>query len=219
MKELIRNKWIEVSVGKTNLRLKYSTSSYFDNRHMISIGLMFISLYLHLPIYSKRKKSCEYPSYGFYTHGQALWICHGMDVKCLHMPWEMTWYRTSYLRMDGKYETELAGQKRVVNSWDDKWKGVLWEETHDYEYKLNSGEIQKRKATIRVVEREWRWRWFMWFKYIKHIRRTIEIDFNDEVGERTGSWKGGTMGCGYTLKDNETPLQCLRRMEKERKFN
>jgi hypothetical protein len=44
------------------------------------------------------------------------------------------------------------------------------------------------------------------------------IEFNDEVGERTGSWKGGTLGCGYNLLPNETPLECLRRMEKERKF-
>jgi hypothetical protein len=45
-----------------------------------------------------------------------------------------------------------------------------------------------------------------------------EDDRVDEVGEEAGSWKGGVLGCGYTLLPNETPLQCLRRMEKERKF-
>jgi hypothetical protein len=39
-----------------------------------------------------------------------------------------------------------------------------------------------------------------------------------ECGERKGSWKGGTLGCSYELLPNETPLDCLKRMEKERKF-
>jgi hypothetical protein len=39
-----------------------------------------------------------------------------------------------------------------------------------------------------------------------------------EAGKRKGSWKGGTLGCGYELKKNETPLECLRRMESEREF-
>ena len=46
----------------------------------------------------------------------------------------------------------------------------------------------------------------------------MSVNFSDEVGERSGSWKGGTLGCGYDLLKNETMEQCLRRMEKERKF-
>jgi hypothetical protein len=49
-------------------------------------------------------------------------------------------------------------------------------------------------------------------------QKTISIDFDREVGERKGSWKGGTLGCGYELLPNENPLECLRRMEKDRKF-
>jgi hypothetical protein len=70
-----------------------------------------------------------------------------------------------------------------------------------------------------VEEREWRPRWFKWTSLFARKRKTINVDFNDEVGERTGSWKGGTLGCGYDLLPNETPLECLRRMERERKFN
>lgn len=32
------------------------------------------------------------------------------------------------------------------------------------------------------------------------------------------SWKGGTIGCGYALRPNESPYECLKRMEQERKF-
>ncbi len=81
-----------------------------------------------------------------------------------------------------------------------------------------------------------------WFPYIKKVRKTIGIEFSyggaidrkvivekngfqlkkkytGEVGERTNTYKGGTLGCGYNMLPNETPLETLRRMEKERKFN
>lgn len=58
-----------------------------------------------------------------------------------------------------------------------------------------------------------------WFPFIRTVNKSIEIQFNDEVGEDTGSWKGGCIGCGYNMLPNETPEMTLRRMEKERIFN
>lgn len=46
----------------------------------------------------------------------------------------------------------------------------------------------------------------------------IDIEFSDEVGERTGSWKGGVLGCGFDMLPGERPVDALRRMELERKF-
>ena len=37
-------------------------------------------------------------------------------------------------------------------------------------------------------------------------------------GERNGSWKGGVLGCGWDMLKGETPLDTLRRMERERRF-
>jgi hypothetical protein len=51
-----------------------------------------------------------------------------------------------------------------------------------------------------------------------NVQRTISVDFSDEVGERSGSWKGGCTGCAYEMKPDETPWQTLMRMERERKF-
>lgn len=45
------------------------------------------------------------------------------------------------------------------------------------------------------------------------------VEFDDEVGERTGSWKGGCTGCSYEWERNETMLSALRRMEATRKFD
>lgn len=45
-----------------------------------------------------------------------------------------------------------------------------------------------------------------------------EVEFSDEVGERTGSWKGGTIGCSFDIQKGETAEQALKRMEKTREF-
>jgi len=50
------------------------------------------------------------------------------------------------------------------------------------------------------------------------VKTYIDVEFDNEIGDRVGTYKGGTIGCGYELKKDETPLQCLRRMESEREF-
>ena len=95
-----------------------------------------------------------------------------------------------------------------------RWDKSDHTETYDYEYTLKSGVVQHVEATIRTEEMEWRRWWLPWRK----IWHGIHVEFDDEVGERAGSWKGGTTGCGYELLDGETPLKCLRRMEREREF-
>lgn len=88
-------------------------------------------------------------------------------------------------------------------------------ETHPYTYTLLSGKVQNRTATIHAE------RWTHHRKWLPWARRSIEtvsVKFSDEVGERSGSWKGGTVGCSYDMRQGETMLEALRRMEAERKF-
>jgi hypothetical protein len=118
-----------------------------------------------------------------------------------------SWKRVTYGRFD-----EIGDGGRPWN-WTDKFQ-----ETHDYTYTLRNGTVQHRKAKIGVEEREWRQKWLKWCPWFAKVSRTIDVNFDDEVGERTGSWKGGCTGCGYDLRPDETPLECLRRMERERKF-
>lgn len=87
-------------------------------------------------------------------------------------------------------------------------------ETHPYAYTLRSGEVQYRTATIKVESRRWTRFWFPW----RRVSRYIDITFSDEVGERSGSWKGGIIGCSFDMLPSETPVQALRRMEATRKF-
>lgn len=83
-----------------------------------------------------------------------------------------------------------------------------------YRYELLSGEAQEVTATIHVNRYIRRLKWTPF----KQIEDSIDVKFSDEVGPERGSWKGGCIGCGYDLKPKETAIQCLRRMERERRF-
>jgi len=89
---------------------------------------------------------------------------------------------------------------------------------YPYTYVRKNGEVQQRTATVFVDRRAWRPRCLQWTSLFENQRQCIDVSFDDEVGERSGSWKGGTVGCGYEMLRGETPEECLRRMEKERKF-
>ena len=89
---------------------------------------------------------------------------------------------------------------------------------YPYRYVRKNGEVQERIATVYVERRAWRPKCFKWTSLFERVRQSISIDFNEEVGEETGSWKGGCTGCGWEMLPGETALEALRRMESVRKF-
>lgn len=70
-----------------------------------------------------------------------------------------------------------------------------------------------------VEELEWRPKWLRWTKRFAKVRRFIEVEFSEEMGPRKGSWKGGTIGCGFNMLKGEHPTETILRMQKEYKFD
>jgi len=137
---------------------------------------------------------CSGPTYGFQFYEDLFWLKYGKNKGT---------------RNDPRIAISMPW------AWKHKEHKVLTTpEEHPYTYTLRSGEVQHRTAVIKAETREWT-RYWLPFRLVK---KTIDITFSDEVGERSGSWKGGVIGCGYEMKPNETPLQTLRRMEIERTF-
>lgn len=70
-------------------------------------------------------------------------------------------------------------------------------------------------ATCLIEEREWRKGagWFKWLRWFSPptIRRSLDIQFSEEVGPGKGSWKGGTIGHGIDMLPGETPEDAFRR--------
>ena len=53
---------------------------------------------------------------------------------------------------------------------------------------------QETTATCYIEEREWRQRWLSWTSLFNLVHTEVNIQFADEMGNRRGSWKGGTIG-------------------------
>lgn len=191
----------ETAYGFVGLRgprveIEFPSDWHEERRAWVRLGCGILSVAFSFPW---RKTvpddgQCSGPTYGFYFFDDSLVLQYGKThgtrgdpQKHIRMPWAWT-----------HREHKILSEK----------------ETHPYCYRLRSGEVQARTATINVESRLWTRYWLPWRLY----KRTIDITFDGEVGERTGSWKGGTTGCGYEMLTGETPLQCLRRMESERKF-
>lgn len=125
---------------------------------------------------------------------------------------------------------EWKHQQHLVKCHDGSWEPYVgcWEDektpdrrkvyTSPYRYVLNDGTIQDRIATYHVERWTRRPRCLRWTSLFEKSRTSIDVSFNDEVGERTGSWKGGTVGCSFELRKGEAPFAALRRMEATRTF-
>lgn len=180
-------------------------------------GKMYISLPIKTGI-----QDCDSAAWGINIHDNTLWIYVGgggnFEGGRKWITWSFPflakdWFRTSILLKDGSWEHEYKGDKKDFYKKEWVEKKASWE--YDYKDSYDNSIIP---TTIYVEEREWRPKWLKWTKIFAIVNKTIAVEFSKEVGKRKGSWKGGTVGCSYTMLPNETPLDCLKRMEKERKF-
>lgn len=190
----------------------------FSRKRLVKIHLDFLGFRL---FYNFADIEGRAYGFSFYDSSNALVIHWGYGSgfnigpeggfsKWIRMPWDYEHKVTRIIAKNGKWIDSLG--------WElDKL--VIKKEEFPYTYTLKSGEIQNRTAKVSVNRMVWLWRMFHKFNIGPKIDRTsIDVEFSDEVGERTGSWKGGTTGCSYEMKKGETPEQALRRMELERKF-
>ena len=200
-------------------------SFYFDERPMTIVGIPLIGrFYLSLPIRTGRHDSYSYKSWGFYFIDDGLSLRFGNRYKHVGLPFiAMEFVGTEHLMKDNSWYAEKKIQfVRHADQYQSQEKFIYENkksEIFDYEYKLDGGEVQHRKATVAVERRTWYRKWFKWLPKLNIVKTSIAVEFDDEVGSRAGSWKGGCVGTSYTMKPGETPEQTLRRMEAERRFD
>lgn len=151
------------------------------------------------------------------------WYRH---TYCWNFPWALEWYSTEILAHapnDGRsrvfWREDRKNRKPFCNTSYEHRKSIedAVSKTYDYAYILKNREIQNRKAKVHVERMTHRARWWPIIPRQK-VSTYIDVEFDQEVGEETGSWKGGCVGCSYQMKWGETPERCLSRMEHEREF-
>ena len=184
----------------------------FEEHYSLHVRLGWPNLFFRLPFLPHREPRDGMESWGASIHLYDVHLNWGALCKIIHFPW--SW---SHVRHD-VFDKDERRHQWIAPWHEPKQNDGRHEEFWPYTYVLRSGEVQKRNAAIYGEEMEWRWLWFRWLPWPRKIQRTISVTFDAEVGERTGSWKGGCVGCGYEWRKGETILAALRRMERERKF-
>ena len=221
-----RYTWGELYTGFKcrDLSFRYTGGGIYGcDMLIVSIPFLFKSY-----IYTSKEKdnpwNSEEWSYGFYVYNWREDVVFEWGFKrCrFEFPWMLKWQKTEILDFDGNVLSVSTDKDKKIYVGGGKFdqeeeiKKKI-EKDYPYTYTLKKGRVQNRIATIRCVDRmTWGWKWFPFKRF---VRTSIDVKFNNEVGEKSGSWKGGCIGCNYDMLPNETPEQCLRRMEKERKFN
>jgi hypothetical protein len=201
------------------LEIEFPSDWHEHKRAWVTIGLGLVKVAFSFP-WRKTvpdQGQCSGPTYGFYFFDDHLVLQYGKTTgrrgdpqKFIYMPWSWTHVRHDYLNPDGTLHHRSSPGEY---SAPEETKRV-----YSYRYKLHNGTIQQRIATVNGEEREWRWLWFSKLPWPSKISRTINVEFNEEVGERTGSWKGGVLGCGWEWKHGDSLEESLLQMERERKF-
>jgi hypothetical protein len=150
-------------------------------------------------------------SWGFTFFERTIHLNWGRHCKVIHLPWQRTLVKHEVRRIDGMWVTYVPSYSK------DPPDNREYQE-FNYVYTLRSGETQRRKAKVYVEQWTTSQRWLTWCPLFWNKSQAISVEFSDEVGEETGSWKGGCVGCGYNMLPGETAEQTLRRMERERTF-
>ena len=146
----------------------------------------------------------------------------GYDIKCWELPFisygtAVRWER--YIGPPNMYFFSAPNKECWgVHPYKTNYEGGCHNPTTwEYDYKdPYDGKIVPCKFW--VEEMEWRPKWLGWTSLFAKTRRYIEVSFSEEMGPRKGSWKGGTIGCGFNLNPKEHPMDCIKRMEREYKF-
>ena len=178
-------------------------------RRLLNLCFWRLSVWLPLGITDHPWERMDGPRWGVEASQefglQAYW---GLRRKSWDWPW--CWHTLAY-------ETQLVDGSWRDMGWEDR-QALAYAERWPYRYVLRSGKEQLRTATVTKRRHIITWRAFKRIGWPRWIKESIDIEFDDGVGERSGSWKGGCIGCSYDLRPGETMEQALRRMERERKF-
>lgn len=194
---------------KFGFSLLFNRGGYFDSRTSFDICLGWGHFNIKFPYKTKLEKGCDLPRYGVTIHNDTFWIYRGgkfdsyigqTDSKCttFYLPW---------------FNLEHDNEFHCVQTPDG-----TWEKETDYDapnaqklqipfvYTLRNGDEQFRIATCYKERRRWHRKWFR-FLPAAITEYKVNISFSDEVGERSGSWKGGVTGTSASLEYPEEPME------------
>lgn len=201
------------------LQFVIQRGTYFSQNYAILFTLGWGTFKVTLPFKTSLPEGCDMPRYGFSIHHNTLWIYTGGEydkdwgqvTKNGWISWDLPFFDKYWVKTETLVDPIMwRFENDKTNHTEEPYTVTL-----PYQYTLRSGEVQNVKATC-IVRRMTHAR--KWLPFLKTVWQHIDIEFSDEVGEESGSWKGGCTGCSWTLLPNESVPEALFRMQQERKF-
>lgn len=137
--------------------------------------------------------------YGAQTHSSNTTKSNGWFLPCTQ--WRFIRF-SLYDNNGDHFYTEFENNRA---DYLDRFK--VQDECPSVSFKIEDYDGEIIDVKTRIEEREWHFGdgWFKWLRFFRKpmIRRDLKIEFSSEVGLEKGSWKGGVMGHGITMNENE----------------
>lgn len=173
--------------------INYDNGGYWDE-HPTSYSISLVD-------------DCIHVYYGPQTHDSTT-----TKSKLFFLPWKQyRFIRESWYADDGSLMRTDYEKDRIPFKFKHDFKRKIPKSV--FEIEDSDGEIIK--ADVYIHEREWKLGTGI-FKYLfclkkPMIKRSIEIEFEKEVGPEKGSWKGGTLGMGFDMESGENAEDAFKR--------
>lgn len=227
-KTSVRAPYGEVSFGA--LLVALSLGSY--GRPHLHVAIPGVQVFFRLPHWrilhriTRGPNDMERRSYGFawrFGHdwqGDFHWQW-GKRSGIARMPWGWNKrkgdYRREYLAMDGEWHSRDV----FPHEWrtDEAVGPQPCRISKPFPYLTFYGEFQGDITATAHMERTHMVYRVFGIPAKRVTKYSIDVEFDKEVGSERGSWKGGTVGCGYDMRPGETIEQTLSRMRRERSFD
>lgn len=150
-----------------------------------------------------------------FFYGLQTWSSATTQSWSCFVPWtDWRHVRRSLYDLEGKhFYSEMEADRKRGHQWGAMQAVVKACPQAVFEFDDYDG--KRIQARTRMEEREWRFgtKWCKWLSLFRKpmIRRSLDIDFSEEVGPEKGSWKGGTTGHGIEMLPGEDHEAAFRR--------
>lgn len=197
---------------------------------LTSLYIGWGKFYVSLPFAPYESQGLGYPNevkeYQIYWYNiemgrfipDSLVIQLGGNGHYFYNPFILRYHSKQLLMNDGTWLKGKEAESCDYYTHGDKYNDLKQYKV-PYHYTTKKGEKQETVATVTVEKRELRRKILFNTSFGSKVIKYINVDFETGVGEgdkvKWGS-RNFTIGCSYQMKDGETPIQTLRRMESER---
>lgn len=200
----------------------YTECGYEDCHGRIHISLFGWHSVFMLPFKSKRYPDgdCCPPEWGISVHGDSIWLYYGgggnFDGGTRYKCWDLPFFTRNNIRWDVMCKDGKMHNRHKLDRHSSLYENPFVD-TKEYEY-TDRYDNSKVPCVYWVEEMEWRPKWLSWCSLFKDVHRYLNVNFSVEVGSGKDTWKGGVVGCSFEMRKDETPEECIKRMEIEKNF-